>query len=447
MLTSWRRFVDESSYTLARLASSEWEAEELLKFAFEGKPQDINRFRNAPFWRGRFGDVVSDAPQRFPWTAFYVEFADTLLRYRDRRAELVGFLQKLRAEVPGVAKLDEYLTDGTSRPLTDICPFTVMALFNRGIVDAKRTAIAGRLAEFLGVEAPVPTSFDGIPRADNQNAWFFSPRIDERGKDDVDNLWRTFAAALALTDNDDSAAREEFRVAYDLAAGIRNVNWKLGSAIYWARPWSFPPLDSASRVYIAKKLNIPIEQEGAGGHSNGESLLRTKDTLESWFHEDDFPVHSFPELSVASWKFQPETGATNRGQWINEVVPRIKALCRERNSKDFSRAEFQGRYLDELREVFPANNTVDMSIDQTMQRLRDRDRVTFLGGGVYRWLGNLDDTDVTDEGADDTGGDDGDDAYNGGGDVADVAGEAAAELHTIANIVDDGSFVDAACLE
>lgn len=97
--------------------------------------------------------------------------------------------------------------------------------------------------------------------------------------------------------------------------------------------------------------------------------------------------------------------------------------------------------------MFPANNTVDMSIDQTMQRLRDRDRVTFLGGGVYRWLGNLDDTDVTDEGADDTGGDDGDDAYNGGGDVADVAGEAAAELHTIANIVDDGSFVDAACLE
>lgn len=451
---SWRRCLDRNDWyfftfwkTIARLASSEWEAEELLKFAFEGKPQEIDRFRNAPFWRGRFGDIAADAQQRFAWTAFYEELADRLMKYRNDRAELVVFLHGLRAEVLGMANLDEHLADGTSRPLTDICPFTVMSLFNRGITDAKRTAIAAKLAGFLGVQAPVPNSFEGIPRANNQNSWFFSPRVDDRGKDDIENLWRTFAAALALTVNDNPAAREELRTAYNQAAGIRNVNWKLGSGLYWVRPWSFPPLDSASRVYIAKKLNIPIEQGGSGGHSDGESLLRAKDMLESRFQEDDFPVHSFPELSVASWKFQPETGADNRSRWISEVVPRIKALCRDKKSNDFSRAEFHGRYLDELRELFPANTTTDMSIDSTMQTLRDRDRVAFLGGGTYRWLGSLDDADVGGLGADDTGdgGDDGADYC--AGDAVEIVGEVAAEPYTVTNILEDGAFVDAAFLD
>ena len=33
-----------------------WETDDLLAFTFGGKPQDIDRLRNAPYWRERFGD-------------------------------------------------------------------------------------------------------------------------------------------------------------------------------------------------------------------------------------------------------------------------------------------------------------------------------------------------------------------------------------------------------
>ena len=38
----------------------------------------------------------------------------------------------------------------------DICPFTTMGLFNRGLTDANRKVVAAELAKFLGVEEPVP---------------------------------------------------------------------------------------------------------------------------------------------------------------------------------------------------------------------------------------------------------------------------------------------------
>ena len=33
-----------------------WETDALIDFTFNNKPQDLNRFRNAPRWRERFGD-------------------------------------------------------------------------------------------------------------------------------------------------------------------------------------------------------------------------------------------------------------------------------------------------------------------------------------------------------------------------------------------------------
>ena len=54
-----------------------WMEDGLLAFAFHDRPQDLNRFRNEPFWRERFGDV--DGEQRFRWTVFYSAVAAKLL--------------------------------------------------------------------------------------------------------------------------------------------------------------------------------------------------------------------------------------------------------------------------------------------------------------------------------------------------------------------------------
>jgi 5-methylcytosine-specific restriction protein B len=42
----------------------------LIDFAFGDAQQDIDRFRNAPYWAERFGDGAADK-RRFGWTKFY----------------------------------------------------------------------------------------------------------------------------------------------------------------------------------------------------------------------------------------------------------------------------------------------------------------------------------------------------------------------------------------
>ena len=46
--------------TVWRVLPGEWTADGLIAFAFDGKPQDIERFRNAPYWKERFGATAPD---------------------------------------------------------------------------------------------------------------------------------------------------------------------------------------------------------------------------------------------------------------------------------------------------------------------------------------------------------------------------------------------------
>ena len=81
-----------------QLFYDDWYNKELSDFAFNNKPQDIDRFRNAPYWKGRFGDATANE-QRFGWTKFYEEFADRLINYKDRRQELVSICQQTRRQI------------------------------------------------------------------------------------------------------------------------------------------------------------------------------------------------------------------------------------------------------------------------------------------------------------------------------------------------------------
>jgi 5-methylcytosine-specific restriction enzyme B len=44
--------------TVWRIVPGDWYNDSLIAFAFEGKEQDIDAFRNRPYWRERFGDHV-----------------------------------------------------------------------------------------------------------------------------------------------------------------------------------------------------------------------------------------------------------------------------------------------------------------------------------------------------------------------------------------------------
>lgn len=304
----WYFYTNRS--TVWRVLPGDWNTDALIGFTFEEKAQDINRFRNAPRWRERFGDSAVDK-RRFKWTRFYEAVADKLLTFRHRRDELIAGIHDIASKVSCLSNLQDQFADGSSGPLKDICPFTAMGIFNRGITDANRKAIARKLASLLEVSEPVPDSFDGIPILNNQKSWFFG-FDNERQPDDIDILWEAFAQAIAFADaeSDDAEARSAFVSAYDNAMQCYGVRWNLTMGLYWIRPWNFPTLDSQSQRYISKKLNIQIGMNGPKGRCNATDYLAVLDTLEARFQEDAYPVHSFPELSLAAWHFKDsETSA------------------------------------------------------------------------------------------------------------------------------------------
>ena len=288
----WYFYTNRS--TIWRVSPDEWMTEGLVNFTFNSKPQDVDRFRNAPYWKERFGDTPIDK-QRFKWTQFYEAVADKLITYKDKRQELISFVIQL------ADKFDlSYIKD---KQLDDICPFTVIGLFNRGITDENRKAIAKDLADYLGVTEGVPNSFEGIPILNNQKSCFFG-FDDKRQTTDIASLWRFFGIALQFSDRDNSDARSEFSSAYDQVTSQYGVGWNLTMALYWIRPWNYLTLDGQSQLYITKKLGIDIGKNGPKRRCSSKDYLKVLDELELRFQEEAYPVHSFPELSLAAWLYK-----------------------------------------------------------------------------------------------------------------------------------------------
>ncbi|CAN7411163.1 AAA family ATPase [Acidovorax sp. LjRoot118] len=288
--------------TIWRVMPGEWANDALIAFAFEGIPQDLDRFRNEPFWKERYG-ATSPAHPRFQWTSFYEAIAEKLLAYAEDRKPLIQGIHRIAARVPGLSYLRDKFPDGTSGPLKDICPFTTMGIFNRSMTDANRKTIAGELAQFLGVTVPVPGAFEGIPVLNNQRSWFFA-YATRRGPGDIDALWKIFVAASQMLEGDRSGNRDTFIRAYDAATAVWGVAWNLSTGLYWAHPWEYLTLDSQSRHYIHQRLGLDITASGQQGPSDGAAYLRLLDDLRSRFSQDDYPVHSFPDLSKASWLYK-----------------------------------------------------------------------------------------------------------------------------------------------
>lgn len=288
--------------TIWRVLPGEWMNDALIAFAFDGKPQDVDRFRNEPYWRERYG-TTSPEKQRFEWTDFYESVAEKLLAHADDRTPLIEGIHEIASRVPGLTYLQDKFPDGTSGPLRDICPFTTMGTFNRSMTDANRKTIAGELAKLLGVTVPVPPSFEGIPVLNNQRSWFFA-YADKRGAGDIDALWKVFVAASKMVDGDHLDTRDAFIRAYDEATQVWGVAWNLSTGLYWAHPWEFLTLDSQSRNYINKRLGLNVAISGQQGPCDGRAYLKLLDDLRSRFGEDGYPVHSFPDLSLASWRYK-----------------------------------------------------------------------------------------------------------------------------------------------
>lgn len=240
--------------------------------------------------------------RRFEWISFYETIADRLLAFANRREELLRgiFTVKSRMDkdnVPFTNLEDIYDVDESKGPLEDICPFTSIGIFNRGITDDNRKTIAGALQKFLGVEESTPEFWGGIPVLNNMKSWFFAFKKN-RKSDDIDKLWEVFHRAMKFAESDDEESRDAFVKAYNDALQVKNTAWNLTMGLYWIRPRSFPTLDDKSQKYIPETLGIEIPQNVP----DANEYLKITNELKSKFKDKDCPVHSFPELSLAAWE-------------------------------------------------------------------------------------------------------------------------------------------------
>ena len=81
----------------------------------------------------------------FEWIDYYTEFATKLLTFKDNREELIhkiySIYDNIGISVPKLEKDDE---------ITDIDPFTVFGLFNKGITKVKSKFVCKFIFQLCG---------------------------------------------------------------------------------------------------------------------------------------------------------------------------------------------------------------------------------------------------------------------------------------------------------
>lgn len=252
-----------------------------------------------------------DNSAKFDWVDFYKELAGKLLQYKDNHQGLVDIVKKV------------YATTGINMPtlerdgnLIDIDPFTFFGLFNKKITDSNRKSFLTEVASLMGVNTPVPTAFEGIPVLNNQNATFYY-FIDERGEEDIDDLWNLFESALTYSNNPTPENRDRISHYFDLTINRKgNGNSKITMGLYWIAPDSFLNLDSRNEWYIYKSGKVPEEIVNTlpviESKIAASKYFVVLEKLRAYLQSDKTDLKDFKELSSAAWQYSEEVNEQNK---------------------------------------------------------------------------------------------------------------------------------------
>ena len=365
-----------------RVKDDFWLSKQLIDFTFYDKPQDIDYFRNAPYWKSRYGDESNN--QFFRWIPFYEEIADKLSVYHDKkkRLNLISFVNKLATEFN--------LSYLLNKELKDICPFTILGTFNRNIKESTRKKIAKKWATFLDVKESIPNSFEGIPLLNNQLSCFFSN--SENQQKEINDLWDFYVVALNFS-NANESYQEQFKQQFDNVIAQPCCSWQLTNGLFWIRPNAYAVLDKISKIYLSDDLGFIKNKNLSKSYFNGEDYLNLLNDLSVRFKEIYFPAHSFPELYLTALR-KYESYVTNdeellsNNQWQVVVLQFIKELCQKNGTNIFTRQDLLNNYIEQFEEKFPNNKTIGESLSNTLQRLREKNNLSFLEKGKYQLLNN-----------------------------------------------------------
>lgn len=282
--------------------------------------------------------------KNFDWIKFYTEFAIKLIPFDKDRILLLIKLKKVLDE----AKVNFPIMENDHTELRDICPFTVFSIFNRGITNENRRKICAGLKSEFQIEAPVPESFDGIPVLDNRKSWFFAYK-DKRRVDDIDNLWNLFARAIEYDDN--HKRKGDFIEAFNRVLLQSGIKWNITMGLYWIAPFSFLNLDSVNQNFIVNNSEIVnnIEVDGLFKKMiNGNEYLQLIESCEDYFKKENSKYCSFPELSLAAWKYSQNK--VNKCWLVGASWDRVNKTDAFIENEIWQNG-YDDKYLDEVKHV------------------------------------------------------------------------------------------------
>ena len=258
---------------------------------------------------------------QFEWVIFYEELAEKLLTFKAKRDELIDKVKEIYNDT-GI-KLP---TLERNNNLVDIDPFTFFGLFNKNLTDSNRVKILQAVAKIFNISAIVPTSFAGIPILNATNATYYL-FIDERGSNDIDELWELFTSALEYAKSPSDMNKKVLAKYFDIVINKKgNANSKITMALFWIAPDTFLNLDQRNTWYIYESGKIPASVVNTlpapENKISFENYFEITEKIRNYLQGKDSMFKDFKELSAEAWRYSQEVNdQKHQIQPVIESIP------------------------------------------------------------------------------------------------------------------------------
>lgn len=241
----------------------------------------------------------------YTWIPFYKELAQKLFRFSKNRTTLVNWIYD---NLDGSIGHLKDAPDG--RRVPDIDPFTVYAIFNRGITLERRIEICSKFKTFLDISASLPQDFDGIPVMNTKQSNFIA-FADKRKDGDIDRLWKVF---------EDAVLGKDIEKSYNALENQYLIKYNLTFALFWIRPDLYLPLDSRSQNLLFS-LGITFDNKKFlryQDYKNVMNKLNEKMRKESlgFTNYAEFSYAAYMKTSQVAEMERKEAAETKKNYWV-----------------------------------------------------------------------------------------------------------------------------------
>lgn len=244
----------------------------------------------------------------FDWIPFYTELAVKLLEYKESPDELASLIYEHFDRETEI----RFLHDGDGSDFKEIDPFTVYSIFNRNTKNRKDLVM--KIKSVFGVDADVPSSFEGIPTHHSMNASFYC-FTEDRSPDgkDLERLWSLYELAL-----EDNAEMEEVfnKVLKQLSIAIP----KMTIGLYYINPYKYLPLDGNNRRYL-EEYGVSTKNHSKMQYANYMTLLQQ---VTGKMENHDIVEQTYPEFTANAYGGNGGSDDGTDSEYYQELVELLR---------------------------------------------------------------------------------------------------------------------------